>query len=144
MRCRSRQAGFSVVLMLAVVVLMGSVLAYAATLTSTMHSSQAQEIAAVRALQAARAGLEWGRYRVRIGAVPSCVAATNLVMPLSSGNMPVTVRCTATGAFTEAGTPVTTYQLSATACMPAAAGTCPNAAGGSGYVERQVGGISER
>jgi MSHA biogenesis protein MshP len=132
------------VLVLAIIVLMGSVLAYAATLTTAMHSSQAQEIAATRALQAARAGLEWGRYRIRIGALPNCAAATNLALPLSSGNMPVTVRCISTGAFTEAGTPVTTYQLTATACMPAAAGTCPNAAPTGDYVERQVTGISER
>jgi MSHA biogenesis protein MshP len=141
---RRHQGGFSVVLVLAIIVLMGGVLAYAATLTSAMHSSQAQEIAAVRALQAARAGLEWGRYRIRIGALPNCAAATNLVMPLSSGNMPVTVRCIVTGAFTEAGIPVTTYQLSATACLPAAAGACPNAAGAGDYVERQVTGIAER
>jgi len=138
------QQGFSVVLVLAIVVMMGGVLAYAATLTSTMHSSQAQEIAAARALQAARAGLEWGRYRIRIGALPNCAAATNLAMPLSSGNMPVTVRCTATVHLPEAGTPVTTYQLSATACLPAAAGSCPNAAGAGDYVERQVTGMAER
>lgn len=141
---KTRQRGFSVVLVLAIIVLMGGLLAYAASLASAMHSSQAQEIGAARALQAARAGLEWGRYRIRIGALPNCAAATNLALPLSSGNMPVTVRCTATGAFTEAGTPVTTYQLTSTACMPAAAGSCPNAAGGGDYVERQVSGIAER
>ena len=58
------QRGFSSALMLAVIVLLSSLLAYAVTLTSSAHSGLAQEIAATRALQAARSGLEWGRYRI--------------------------------------------------------------------------------
>jgi MSHA biogenesis protein MshP len=140
-----RQQGFSVVLVLAIIVSMGGMLAYAVTLTSAMHSSLAQEIAAGRALQASRAGLEWGRYRVRIPALASCVASTNLALPLSSGPMPVTVRCVATvPSFVESGVPVTVYQLTAIACMPAAAGTCPNPAPTSDYVERQLTGLTER
>jgi Tfp pilus assembly protein PilX len=145
-RIANRQRGFSVVLVLAIIVLLGGLLAYAVTLTSAMHSSLAQEVAAARALQASRAGLEWARHRVRIGAVPSCVATTNLAIPLSSGNMPVTVRCVETlPSFTEGAPPVPVriFQLTAIACMPAAAGTCPNPVPTSNYVQRQLTGITE-
>jgi MSHA biogenesis protein MshP len=142
---RAAQRGFSVMLMLGIIVLMGGMLAYAVSFTSGMNHSVAQEAGGLRVTQAANAGLEWARYRVRIPAVPSCVAITNLTIPLSSGAGPVTVRCTATGPYPEGvGPTVTTYQLSATACSPAAAGTCPNAAGAPNYVERTVTGLAER
>lgn len=138
------QRGFSVMLMLGIIVLMGGMLAYAVSFTGGMNSSVAQEAGVLRATQAANAGLEWARYRVRIPAAASCAAATNLSIPLSSGAMPVTIRCTASAPYTEGAATVTTYQLSATACSPAAAGTCPNAAGAPNYVERTVTGIAER
>lgn len=137
-----KQGGFSVVLVLAIIVLMGGMLAYAVTLTSSMHSSLAQEISSARALQASRAGIEWARYRVRFAA--SCLPSTNLALPLSTGPMPVTVRCVAAIPTLEGAISVTTYQLTAIACMPAAAGTCPNPAPTGNYVERQATGIAER
>ena len=140
---RAAQRGFSVMLMLGIIVLMGGMLAYAVSFTSGMNHSVAQEAGVLRVTQAANAGLEWARYRVRIPAVPSCLAATNLTIPLSSGAVPVTVRCTA-APNNEGGVPVTIYQLRATACSPAAAGTCPNVAGATNYVERSVTGIAER
>ena len=141
---RTRERGFSAVLILAIVVLMGGMLAYAVTLAGSMHASLAQEVAQTRAAQAAQAGLEWGRYRIRAGAAASCVAATTLAMPLSSGPMSVTVRCTATGVHTEGAATVRTYSLSANACSAPVAGACPNAATPGDYVERQAVGIAER
>jgi MSHA biogenesis protein MshP len=144
-RAHRHQRGFSAALVLVVLVLLGGMLAYGVSLTSGMHSGIAQEIAQARALQAANAGLEWGRYRIRIGAAPSCTATSPLTMPFSAGAMPVTVRCTLTGTHTEGAATVRTYSLSANACMPAGAGgVCPNAAGGTDYVERQVAGNAER
>ena len=139
------QRGFSSALMLAVIVLLSSLLAYAVTLTSSAHSGLAQEIAATRALQAARSGLEWGRYRIVNGAGPICAPTTTLALPLSSGALPVTVRCTETlPAFNEAGTPVRIFQLTAIACSPAPSGTCPDATGSGDYVQQQATGIAER
>jgi MSHA biogenesis protein MshP len=138
------QRGFSVVLMLALIVLVGGMLAYTVSLGSTMHASMAQEIAAARASRAAQAGLEWGRFRIRMGAAPNCAATTHLNLPLASGAMPVTVRCTLTGTHTEGAATVRTYRLSATACRPAAAGSCPNAAGSGDYVEQVASGSAER
>lgn len=137
------QRGFSAVLVLTIMVLLGGMLTFAVTLTSGMHSSTAQEISQVRALQAANAGLEWARFRIRNGALPLCAAATNMTMPLA-GAMQVTVLCTQSGSYTEGAATVLTYRLSATACSPPAAGVCPNPAGGSDYVQRQVSGNAER
>ena len=137
------QRGFSAVMVLMIMVLLGGMLAFAVTLTTGMHSSVAQEIAQSRAQQAANAGLEWARFRIRIGLLPNCAAATNMTMPFASPT-PVTVRCTQSGSYTEGAATVLTYQLIATACSPAAAGACPNAAGGPDYVERQVSGNAER
>jgi len=143
-RAARAQRGFSVMLMLGIIVLMGGMLAYAVSFTSGMNHSVAQEAAVLRVTQAANAGLEWGRYRVRIPAIPSCVPSTNLTIPLSSGAVPVTVRCTSAPYIEGVAFP-TIYQLSATACSPAAAGgACPNLAGAANYVERTVTGIAER
>lgn len=134
-------------LMLGIILLMGGMLAYAVSFTSGMNHSVAQEAGVLRVTQAANAGLEWARYRVRFSAGGPCwAAATTLTIPLSSGAVPVTVLCTAS-TYTEGTAPpviVTIYQLRATACSPAAAGTCPNAAGPTNYVERTVTGIAER
>jgi MSHA biogenesis protein MshP len=135
--------GFSAVLVLTIMVLLGGMLTFAVTLTSGMHGSMARELAQARAQQAANAGLEWARFRIRIPPLPLCAPLTNMAMPFAVG-VPVTVRCVQSGSYTEGAATVLTYQLSATACSPAAAGTCPNAAGGSDYVESQVSGNAER
>ncbi len=141
---KRHQQGLSVVLMLALIVLLGGMLVYTVSVSSSMHAGAAREIGATRAAQAAQAGLEWGRFRIRMGAAANCAVLTNLNLPLASGAHPVTVRCTLTGAHTEGATTVRTYQLSATACRPAAAGACPNAATTSDYVEAVASGASER
>ena len=139
-----RQQGVSVVLMLALIVLLGGMLVFTVSVSSSMHAGAAREIGAARAAQAAAAGLEGGRFRVRMGAAANCAAATNLTLPLASGAHPVTVRCTLTGTHAEGAATVRTYQLTATACRPAAAGACPNAVVSSDYVEALATGSSER
>ena len=139
-----RQRGVSVVLMLALIVLLGGMLVFTVSVSSSMHAGAAREIGAARAAQAAQAGREWGRFRVRMGAAANCAASINLTLPLASGAHPVTVRCTLTGTHTEGAATVRTYQLTATACRPAAAGACPNAVVSSDYVEALATGSSER
>jgi hypothetical protein len=138
-----RERGFSSVTVPALVVLAAGVLAGAALFSGSADGGVAQEANATRVMQAAHAGLEWGRQRVEAGVVPSCVAVTHFSIPLDAGTMPVTVRCLVTGTHTEGGATVNTYQLSATACTPSPAG-CPNGARGPHYVERTVSGIARR
>lgn len=142
--CAQRQRGFSAVLMIGLIVLVAGMLSYAATVTSAAHDSTAREIASARVTQAARSGLEWGQFRVRPGVVPTCAANSNITLSYSSGNIAVTVTCTPSGPYTEGAASVSRYQITATACNPAAGGACPNGAGGSEYVEAQTAGASER
>ena len=137
-----RQRGFSAALVMVVLTLMTLMLGFAVSMNSGLHSAIAQEVAQSRAEQAAKAGIEWARYQLRFAA--ACAPVTSLAIPFTSGATTVTVSCTLTGTYTEGGPTVRTYQLSATACSPAAAGACPNPAGGSDYVERTVSGYAER
>ena len=143
---RRRQQGFSAMLVLAIVVTMGSLIAYAVTLTSSLQAGLAQEISSARALQAAKTGVEWARYRILQNAA-NCAAFTDFTIPLNSGAHPVTVTCTVTspaGGYVDGGPAITTYQLTSTACNPAPSGRCPDATTLSNYVQRQVTGIAER
>jgi MSHA biogenesis protein MshP len=97
------------------------------------------DIQGVRAMQAARAGIEWGAYQVLRGAsVPpaACFGATSLTFAGTSlSEFTTTVSCTRTS-HTELVTTVTMDQITAVACnVP----PCPNAAPGTAdYVERQI------
>jgi MSHA biogenesis protein MshP len=138
-RSRSHQRGLSGLLVLAVLVLLASVSAYAVGLVTSVHSGYARELSHSRASQAAQAGLDWGRYRVLAGAAPLCTAAQNITtLPGTLQPYTVTVRCTTTGPYTETGAPVRAYRLLATACNQPLAGQCPNAAAGADYVENTV------
>jgi len=136
---RRRQRGLSGLLVIAVLVLLGGVSAYAVALVTSVHSGLARDISFARASQAAEAGLDWGRYRVTAGAVATCTAVQSInSLPGTLQPYTVTVLCTATGPYLESGLPVRAYRITATACNVPLAGQCPNAAAGADYVERTV------
>lgn len=142
---RQAQRGLSSATLLVVMMLAGSLLAYAVTLTAGVHTGVAQELATARVLRAAQAGLAWGRYGITRTASPSCAASTTLAVPWSSGTIAVTVRCSETlPAFDEGGTPVRVFALTATACHPAPSGACPDSGAASTYVQRQLTGLALR
>ncbi|MFA7281910.1 MAG: hypothetical protein WC100_17635 [Sterolibacterium sp.] len=131
-----RQSGISIVTAIVLIVTLAALAAFAVTVSRTQHLAAALDVMGARAYQAAQAGIEWSAWQVlRNGG--ACAASTNLALPGSLTLFSVTVGCTST-AHTEAGTPVTIYQLTATACNQPAAGACPNPAPGVDYVERQV------
>ena len=134
---RPRQRGFSAVLMIAVLVLLGGLTTYAVGLVSSVHDGQGRALASTRAEAGAQAGLDWGRYRVTIPATPQCAAAQSInTLPGTLQPYTVTVRCTASGPFNEGGSPVTHFRIVATACNVPQGGACPNANPTSAYVER--------
>jgi Tfp pilus assembly protein PilX len=139
------QHGFSVVLVLMLLVLLSGLLAYGATLTSTLHSSVAQDIAIGRSEQAARSGVQWGRWRMKNLAPNSpCFATTTISLPLGAPQS-VTVTCAAAAVtFVEGPKTVYRYRITALACNPAGPTGCPNLSAGSDYVERQSTGWAER
>lgn len=135
-----RARGFSALLVIAVLVLLGGVATYAVGLVTAVHSGFARELSFARSDEAAQAGLDWGRWRVSAGPVALCAPVQSIkTLPGTLRPYTVSVRCTATGPFTESGLPVRAYRLTATACNQPVAGACPNPVAGADYVERSVG-----
>lgn len=131
-----RQCGFSIVTAIFLIVILAGLGAFAVSMFRVQQTSAAFDELGSRGYQAAQAGIEWGAWQVlRNGG--ACAATMNLALPGALQSFTVTVACAST-AHTEAGNPVTIYQLTATACNQPSAGACPNPAPGADYVERQV------
>jgi len=137
---RHRQAGFGALVAILVLVILAALAAAMTRFGSVQHMTSAQDVMAVRALVAARTGVEWGLYQA-FNATPPCAASNDL----SVDGFSVNVNCVLSDEFREGesapGTPnrIHLYTLTATACnMPDAAGHCPNAGAVPlpGYVER--------
>jgi MSHA biogenesis protein MshP len=106
----------------------------------------AAEIDAARALQAARAGLEWAAFQVLRNPAPPA-AAPGCFAPTSFGaaglaSFTITVSCTrtpASGTVNDGATALAFYQLVANACNAPSGGACPaTGTPRSTYVERQL------
>jgi MSHA biogenesis protein MshP len=124
-RAAAAQRGFSIVSAIFLLVVLSALGAFMATFSSVQHVTSALDVRGAQAYQAARTGIEWGTYRVLRNS--SCAGSQAL------NDVPgfiVTVTCVASASYTEGVTPVTAYQITATA----SSGTV----GGIGYVERQL------
>lgn len=148
-----RQRGFGVVAAIVVLVMLAGLAAYIVTISSTQHMGVALDIQGGRALQAARAGMDWGIARAisaptnfdgtgsnincRTGAV-TVNLSTGAGGDLAAYNgLTVSVSCKST-AYTD-GADLISYSLVATACNQPSGGACPNTSNpGSEYVERRV------
>ncbi|HET8871090.1 MAG TPA: hypothetical protein VFM48_11615 [Aquabacterium sp.] len=142
-----KQQGFSSILLVAIIVLLAGMTAFALRFVAATQGSSSLQVQAMRAQRAAQAAVEWQRYRLRLLSPGGCALSSSFTVPLVSGNFPVTVTCartpTAATTYTEnpsVGPPRTvyTYRFTATACWPASAGVCPNPTPPSNYVEKQV------
>lgn len=143
-----RQAGFSIVAAIFIVVVLAGLGAFIVSVSSTQNLTQALDVMNSRAAQAARTGIEWGVYQV--AKAPSAAFATGCNGGAGYGGAPaatqtlsglaglagftVAVTCHSQS-YQEGGEPAyRVYQIVATACNAAA---CPAAAPGQGYVEHQ-------
>jgi MSHA biogenesis protein MshP len=123
-----RARGFALILALFLIVSISAIGAYLLSVSNVQVETGVMDEQGARAYQAARAGLDWGAYRVLINDI--CPTAT---IPLASGFF-AEVTCTAFGSENEGGTPVSTYRIVSTGCnaTPCSSGT------GATYVERQL------
>jgi MSHA biogenesis protein MshP len=137
-----RAAGFalvSVVFLLVVLTMLGAAMA---NIAQRQQLGSAAEVEQARALQAARAGLEWAAFQVLRNpappaAAPACFAATSFAAA-GLAAYTVTVNCTRTDA-TDGPTSLAFYRLVANACNAPSAGACPaSGTPGTTYVERQL------
>ena len=138
-----RQRGFGAIAAIVVLVILALLAAAVVSISSTQQITSAQDVQSSRAWQAARAGNEWGLYRVLKDRAP-CAAISGKTLDLSADTgFFVTVTCTSLpysegeDDATLQPRPLTVYQIGAVAC-PVAAGCPANdaAVAGAGYVER--------
>ena len=145
---RNNQAGISLVTAIFLLVVLAALGAIVVTVSGLQHTSSARDVMGSKAYQAARAGIEWGAYKVlQQAAAPGAGAcpASPTVIPMPAGTdltgLTVSVACVRTtadeGSRTAAGgNPLEFYVITATACNQPA---CPNTTNpGPGYVERQL------
>lgn len=137
MRNHVLQRGFAAIAAIFLVVVLAALGGFMLTFSNTQQRTSAQDISGSRAYWAARAGLEWGIFRVTALAVPACpVSPTVLVIETFN----VTVTCTPQPYQDEGGVaaPNTTiFQLRAVAASADAVGT-------AGHIERSVSASLER
>jgi MSHA biogenesis protein MshP len=145
-------AGFTLVAMLFILVVLAALGAALAGISMRQQMGSAADIDSARALQGARAGLEWAAFEVLRNppppaAAPACFATTSFSVAGLSG-ITITVSCTRTpssGTVNDGSTELAFFQLVATACNIPSGGACP-AAGtpAPAYVERQLSGTVAR
>lgn len=140
-----RARGFAIlsaVFLLVVLALLGVGMAL---VSSFQQRQSALDLESSRALQAARAGIEWALLQTRQGAsAPPCFASPTHISPGGAlSGLAVSVQCSATD-DADGGTSLRFYTLTATACNQPSAGACPNPAPQASYVERVLTGVAQR
>ena len=145
--CRDHQVGIALVSAIFLIVVLAGLGAIMLTVSGLQHTSSARDVMGTKAYHAARAGIEWGAYRVlrqaaALGAGDCPALSTPIPLPAGSDltGLTVTVQCARTNADEGSRTAALLtalefYFITATACNQA---PCPNATPGPGYVERQL------
>jgi MSHA biogenesis protein MshP len=134
--------GFTLVTVVFVLVVLALLGAALAQVSMRQQLGSAAEVEHARALQSARAGLEWAAFQVLRNpappaAAPTCFATASFTVAGLTGYT-VTVSCTRSDA-TDGDASLAFYKLVANACNAPGAGACP--ATGTlqpTYVERQL------
>ena len=139
---RGREAGFGAIAAIVVLVVLASLAAAVVRFGAVAQTTGAQAVLAARALQAARAGTEWGLYQAFKGSWTTCAGASQTLDLTTDTGFRVTVSC-ASSVFNEGevspGVPRTVrlFTIDAVACNGSS--TCPDntRAITQGYVERR-------
>ena len=140
--CRGSQRGFSIVTAIFLLVVLAALGVFILTVSGTQHRSAALDVQGVQAYQAARAGIEWGAYRVldpnntlnpaTCGtAFVTCPAGSTALPALAGSLSPFTVvvTCNMTQT-TEGNRDVRVFAITSTATT--------GSPGTAGYIERQL------
>ncbi len=149
--------GFAIVSAIFILVVLAALGAFVLNVSTNQQVGSALDVQGVRAYQAARAGIEWGLYRVQstaaynfsygtpavaVGSANSnlraCPASPTSFVPAAAtlATFTVTVTCDAT---VDASGGPTIFTVVATACNQPTAGACPNTTTPTSvYVERRL------
>lgn len=122
------QPGFTLVSAIFLLVIIAALGLFTVTISSTQQQTSVMDLQGSRAYQAAKAGIEWGIYRVT---KDSACPATSPTMPAGTqlSAFTLVISCSST-AYTEGTNTFSVYQLTSTA----SSGTV----GSISYVERQL------
>jgi MSHA biogenesis protein MshP len=124
--------GFLVIAAVFLLVVLAALIGYLMTVSATSQTASLADVNSARAYQAARAGLEKAAFQVLISG--TCTASQDIPFAGNLAGFTARVTCTSSAPITEAGTPVSAYTLTSTACNEPA---CPNGSTTSPtYVER--------
>ena len=130
--CREHTRGFALASAIFLLVVLAALGAFMVTFSTTQHATSAQDVMGTRAAQAARAGVEWGTFRV-LNPVTAPAATACAIDPLPlAGNLvgfKVVVACNLTGPLMENGIEMRTYIITSTAST--------GVLGTSRFIERQ-------
>lgn len=130
---KPRIRGFALILALFLIVGLAAIGAYLLSVSNVQVETGVMDEQGARAYQAARAGLDWGAYRVLRNA--TCPGATTIgPLPAALSGFYAEVTCTSFGLETEGGATVTTFRIVSTGCN---ATPCSSGSGAT-YVERQL------
>lgn len=139
--------GFSMLSVLFILVALAALGAALSTVSTRQHLDSALDLDSARALQSARAGLEWAAWQVLRNpappaAAPGCFGTTSFSPGGTLAGFVVTVGCSRTpgsGTVSDGERELAFFVLTATACNQPSGGACP--APGmpqATYVERQL------
>ena len=136
-----RQRGFSVVSAIFILVVLTAMGAAMLTFSNVQQTTATQDLQGSRAYQAARAGMDWGIYKVLRDPPPPASApgcfANNTAVSLAGtlAGFAVSVDCSAS-VFSEGANTVTLYTITSTASQ--------GAAGSANKVERELQAVVSR
>ncbi|HZP93781.1 MAG TPA: agglutinin biogenesis protein MshP [Burkholderiales bacterium] len=129
------QRGFLIMAGVFLLVVVGAFIGYMATQSTVQGATTVDDVQSARALQAARAGIQWGAWQVLRNS-GNCPASTTLTFAGTTlAAFSATVTC-GTTTLTEGTGNVVVYTLTSNACNSS---PCPNAGTTSStYVDREV------
>lgn len=122
--------GFAVMTAIFLIVVLGLLGTVIVSLATTQSIDSVRDLRGSQAYFAAKAGLEWGVYRVLQGGGACSGSSTVPALAGSASGFTVTVTCAASAPVDEAGSSVTVYQITSTAAR--------GALGAPDYAERQL------
>ena len=113
MKLRIHQTGFTLITALFLLIVVAGLSVYMITIRNVQQSTVVFAQQGARAMQAARAGIEWGIYQA-MDTIPACGNSTFSATGTALSAYSITVECT-TSAHIEAGVTINTYVLTSIA-----------------------------
>lgn len=143
-RILKKQYGFGALAVLIVLILLSALAIAMLRLSIAQSMGSAADVGLIKAMGAARSGMQWGAYQVTKGSWSTCSSESQTLDLRSNTDFSVTVSCTSK-TYNEGETSpgvvrsVRVYSLRSVACNGSGA-SCPDTANAdkSGYIEREI------